>query len=541
MTSCTKDNLGVSSTLGPVSVKVASVTATTALFAGTIDLEESMLYMECGLIYSTDAVLSENNGTRVRISSIIDNNRFEEIVYGLPYNEYIYFAPYYRTVTGLFVVGDVRKFKTDELIINIEVDESSVDGNCIDMTCSVSGLSDRDKGITIGVCYSYWESNVQYGGGICREFVGVVEDKTSTITLYDLHLGTPCYYCYYTELNGVMLYGEERVFTVPDPYAVVKKDLNLLSAEDLSKYGTANCYVVSCDGLYRFDVSDFNDYSQSVESCTVLWESFGTNVKPKIGDLISGMCYKDGYIIFETSDTFKEGNAVIAAKDAQGTILWSWHIWFTDDPHQQIFINNAGVMMDRNLGATSDVPGDICSIGLVYQWGRKDPFITTEHEVESTIEWPSRVTGDSKIGSLSYAREHPTTRIVVDGNGLLDWLYYPIDSLWESYGDEKSVYDPCPVGWRVPGADFFIKVFGEDNYNSIKVKYDNENKGADLSDYSNSPISWFPDRIYHTSTTPRYGGGWVRKLWIQNESYGCFFNLGDSFRAEDSYVRCIKE
>ena len=84
--------------------------------------------------------------------------------------------------------------------------------------------------------------------------------------------------------------------------------------------------------------------------------------KKEFCDLISGCCYEDGYIAFKTADTFKEGNAVIAAKDADGKILWSWHIWLTDQPEEHVYNNNAGTMMDRNLGATSATPGDVPAV-----------------------------------------------------------------------------------------------------------------------------------------------------------------------------------
>ena len=82
---------------------------------------------------------------------------------------------------------------------------------------------------------------------------------------------------------------------------------------------------------------------------------------------------ESGEIHFTTGDM--EGNALIALCNADGDILWSWHIWFTDDPRGQEYYNNAGTMMDRNLGATSATPGDVGALGLLYQWGRKDPFL----------------------------------------------------------------------------------------------------------------------------------------------------------------------
>ena len=145
---------------------------------------------------------------------------------------------------------------------------------------------------------------------------------------------------------------------------------------DLSRSGTANCYIVSKSGYYKFHAVKGNSTISvgSVSSVAVLWESYGTDVEPSVGALIKMVAFNKGYVAFQTADTFKEGNAVIAAKDAYGKILWSWHIWFTDQPKEQVYYKNAGTMMDRNLGATSATSGDVGALGLLYQWGRKDPF-----------------------------------------------------------------------------------------------------------------------------------------------------------------------
>jgi hypothetical protein len=43
--------------------------------------------------------------------------------------------------------------------------------------------------------------------------------------------------------------------------------------------------------------------------------------------VIAAVGVEDGYITFSTPETLKPGNALIAAKDADDVILWSWHIW----------------------------------------------------------------------------------------------------------------------------------------------------------------------------------------------------------------------
>ena len=167
---------------------------------------------------------------------------------------------------------------------------------------------------------------------------------------------------------------------------------------NLSVAGTANSYIVSKAGSYKFRTVKGNSRESvgAVASAEVLWETFGTSETPSVGSLIYDVRYEDDYMIFSTPESFREGNAVIAAKDKNGTILWSWHIWLTDQPQEQIYYNNAGTMMDRNLGATSATPGDVGALGLLYQWGRKDPFlgsssISSRVDARSTLTWPSAV------------------------------------------------------------------------------------------------------------------------------------------------------
>ena len=148
--------------------------------------------------------------------------------------------------------------------------------------------------------------------------------------------------------------------------------------KDLSAAGTANCYLIQGAGDYKFKsvIGNTDGIVGNVKAVEVLWESFGTDEMPNVGDLIASVSYKDGYIRFSTPENFRDGNAVIAAKNSKGTILWSWHIWCAEEGFNgQVYYNDAGTMMDRNLGATSATPGDVGALGLMYQWGRKDPFM----------------------------------------------------------------------------------------------------------------------------------------------------------------------
>lgn len=255
---------------------------------------------------------------------------------------------------------------------------------------------------------------------------------------------------------------------------------------DLSAAGTANCYLVQTSGDYRFKAvignSDMN--VGIVKSVEVLWESFGTDVMPNVGDLIASVSYKDGYIRFSTPEAFADGNAVIAAKNSKGVILWSWHIWCAEEGWQEhVYYNDAGTMMDRNLGATSATPGDVGALGLLYQWGRKDPFLGSS-SISSSVQAASTGIWDisSSVVSVADTELHPMT-------------YYMFtclpDGCWEAL---KTVYDPCPAGWSVPegGRDgVWAKALGSGSLDS--VAHDVTNRGYNYSgSFGDAETVWYP-------------------------------------------------
>ena len=357
-----------------------------------------------------------------------------------------------------------------------------------------------------------------------------------------------------------------------------KVAVTLSDVMDLSSEGAANCYIVSSSGVYTFPTVIGNSAISvgRVTSAVVLWESFGTNRTPLVGDLISTVTYSDGMITFRTNKTFREGNAVIAAKNAKGKILWSWHIWFTDQPHEQVYYNNAGIMMDRNLGATSATPGEVGTLGLLYQWGRKDPFlgsssISDEIQAKSTIAWPSPQSSENfskytRIGRIAYAIAHPTTFITYNQNNY-DWCYTSRqifnstkNKRWKKLSGAKSIYDPCPAGWRIhnggrkgvwaqaKNSSFFErKAEFTHNYSSVF-------KGMNFSGKLGSESTiWYPASGYIDARTGYLisvgssGGYWSASpywcfAYYQGISYnGVVYPASSGCRADAYSVRCIKE
>ena len=279
----------------------------------------------------------------------------------------------------------------------------------------------------------------------------------------------------------------------------------------LSREGTSNCYIIPKSGQYYFKAAKGLGTLgiAGISKVEVLWESTGTPTAPTKGSVIPGVVFyesePDNCIGILTPTPLKDGNAVIAAKDAYGNILWSWHIWVCKDydpaATAQEYKNYSGTvtygtMMDRNLGALSVTPGDALANGLLYQWGRKDPFpgngdLAQKKLAATNPSWPSAVEADASTGTVAYTTKHPTTFLTTfDG----DWFYAgnttPENSRWQS---TKTNFDPCPPGWRIPaGGDNGIWIAAAGKRFSEHT-WDSANRGMDLSDmFHTSGPAWYP-------------------------------------------------
>ncbi len=330
---------------------------------------------------------------------------------------------------------------------------------------------------------------------------------------------------------------------------------------ELSKRGGANSYIVPEAGEYIFDATHKGNSTTEevgdIATAEVIWESYGTTEAISKGDLISEVSFLGQAIAFKATD--KKGNALIAAKDSDGNILWSWHIWLTDTPADQVYNNSAGIMMDRNLGATSASKADgVRTYGLLYQWGRKDPFlgagsVGNTTKASSTGKW-SKYSANKAVDMFAYAIENPTHYIKGSSYSNGNWSYESDDSRWHVSG-KKSIHDPCPTGYKVPisgPSGFWAKAF---NGNTTKPTFDG---GYDFGASETNMFltadknCWYPaagSLYYNTGdldSVSEDGQYWAANV-ISWNSHGFSFSASSvntymSIPRSHAYsVRCVKE
>ena len=266
----------------------------------------------------------------------------------------------------------------------------------------------------------------------------------------------------------------------------------------LDTEGTANSYIADrgaasysftatimgngVDGI--IDEGKFEDASGNI-----LTKAGGANIHPlsakllwqDTDELVEQVALVNGRVQVKMGRS--RGNAVIAVYDKanpnaeDAKVLWSWHLWCTPMPQiieytASRYTGNEYKVMDRNLGATTSTPALGTTQGLRYQFGRKDPFSgsltydgvktilydvrSSASEVESTND--ESVTVAKSINTPNILRLRGGMGIswcetsdmkYLWGNTETDNYYYPSSTI-------KTIYDPCPVGYKVPPADVLL-------------------------------------------------------------------------------------
>ncbi len=262
--------------------------------------------------------------------------------------------------------------------------------------------------------------------------------------------------------------------------------------------------------------------------------------------------------------------------------------WLNNDPGTEAI--SGGVkhpIMDRNLGAMSASPG-VASYGLLYQWGRKDPFVgsrdgssengktfyvpTYNNDTESrTITgWTVYNTTDGTAAGNTGKGDLGVRKVNAVGLGntifsalrnpgtcyyaapTLGWSDPKDNLLWRD--DFKTIFDPCPAGWRVPqsGPDERTPWQSLTLENSTWNPHENFQGGRYLPAFPTGSQAWIPAgglRFYSTamlSTVNKVGTLWPSTR-IEDKVYNIYFGATSIELVTPNYfpniypIRCVRE
>lgn len=297
------------------------------------------------------------------------------------------------------------------------------------------------------------------------------------------------YFEVYTDDDNYMKRTEELV-TVVERGEVAEVPEYVFVADpkptNLSANGYANCYIIpqEATAFYSFDATVIGNGDEGLcegahvtttkiapKGAKILWKIISSS-KVKDGEeqpivTKTVKLERDGMVTFRTHT--HPGNAVIAVYDNEectGEPLWTWHFWKPEgalEAVKDIVYNETYTLMNMNLGSIqlNNYPDNIS--GMYYQWGRKDPFFHA-NGVAVTATGITLVANNATDGDVAYTVANPMAFITSVGAANFennDWLPNAAqnDKLW---GTKKTIYDPCPAGYRVADAAAFELIVSSD-------------------------------------------------------------------------------
>ena len=341
---------------------------------------------------------------------------------------------------------------------------------------------------------------------------------------------------------------------------------------------TANCYAINAPGTYKLPLvygnaikndsynsvaysnSAFTDYQGKNITDPYIYKNHG--YKPHDACLV----WSDGFYMFENvhldeqkewlifsvnRDYMQQANAILAVRDEEGNIMWSWHIWVTE----RNLVGTAHTLQDWT--STSTTYGLLpCNLGWVdgkmvyynsreltyeftqgtsgykqtmlvnqagaefdykdvgstyYQWGRKDPIVALRNwDTYRFEDYRLHETSDPKYKYRIKPEQVPISTTIQNPNIYYtatnsndtwntNWCTSVISTLWDNSSNTtsvdkttsvKTIYDPSPRGYKVPIPRAF-SVFVKGNTYSGETGQNSINgyqiQGGDYNQYRVKP------------------------------------------------------
>lgn len=361
-----------------------------------------------------------------------------------------------------------------------------------------------------------------------------------------------------TDLSMVDIYGNERtsattancyvvkksgVYRIPLVYgnAIVNGSTNAASYTKVSGTGTLD-FVNGANTIINTPFIEkqviIDNAKLAIADTDNVFTEISLELNPDVTDISN--C---GYIQFRVISIPPLGaNGVISVCDGSGTVIWNWHIWVWKDSLATVSITNENSVtyniLPYNLASKWDNAGRTKIKNWFYQWGRSVPMLCpSAYDSESNHS----SYGDLSFTAESFASEYyqgianPTTFYYSDfsdNNWFGDQTYY---NLWDANCTSdgrsdnitvKTVYDPCPPGFKIPNGNTFTG-FSKSNGGSF-----------------NNGYTWngtfFPasgSRSLYDGTLDNvglYGYVWTSALYSQRYTYNLNFYNEDVYMSSSS-------
>ena len=326
----------------------------------------------------------------------------------------------------------------------------------------------------------------------------------------------------------------------------------------------------------------------SVDGAEVVWADAANLVHSPSITHVGG----EGFLDFEvTAADIQNGNAVVAVTKGSGaskTVLWSWHLWFapkdaldkikvTNHQNKDYYftkealgwkliqwrsstytsartvkvkveqtVANNGAKAYTVINITQNPGGVKEGATTLYQWGRKDAFPGVDASKLAANSHFTQNAGDNM--SITNGIQHPD-KFYIWGSSWYSapptgYTYYNLWSAdntvtggWKIGNDNpvvKTVYDPCPIGFKMPANNAFtgftangqnngtMNVDGTDNSQT----YQNNFGHNFWTSSSKTATIYFPASGYRLNYLGLLTGighsGWYWSAVPGSSNYGCY-------------------
>ena len=318
----------------------------------------------------------------------------------------------------------------------------------------------------------------------------------------------------------------------------------------------------------------------SVDGAEVVWADAADLVHSPSITHVGG----EGFLDFEvTAADIQNGNAVVAVTKGSGaskTVLWSWHLWFapkdaldkikvTNHQNKDYYftketlgwkliqwrsstytsartvkvkveqtVANNGAKAYTVINITQNPGGVRKGATTLYQFGRKDAFPgVAKADLASNSHFTENA-GDNM--SIENGIQHPDLYYTWGSNWENNYSYnnlWSADNTARGFNDNsvvKTVYDPCPVGFKMPASNAFtgFTTTGQNSSTQSELNIEDSqtfqnNLGHNFwTNSSKTATIYFPasgcrdNSDGSLSTIGIFGSYWSAYYNVSN--YGCF-------------------